>query len=79
MTPGHPLGHLRLLQDQGDWHDEKSKAINEADIQSTSLLLEDVLVIAMGETALTPGNAQNSSAEDKAKAATPQPRQPASW
>lgn len=72
VTPGTHLAIFDSYKIKAIGTDEKSKAINDADIQSTSLLLEDVLVIAMGETALTPGNTQNSSAEDKAKAVTPQ-------
>lgn len=57
VTPGTHLAIFDSYKIKAIGTDEKSKAINNADIEGTSVLLEDVLVIAMGETALTPGNA----------------------
>jgi pilus assembly protein CpaB len=70
VTPGTHLAIFDSYKIKAIGTDEKSKAINEADIQSTSLLLEDVLVIAMGETALTPGSADAQGSEDDSKAKT---------
>ena len=70
VTPGTHLAIFDSYKIKAIGTDEKSKAINDADIKGTSLLLDDVLVIAMGETALTPGNASNSALEDKKDKAT---------
>jgi pilus assembly protein CpaB len=72
VTPGTHLAIFDSYKIKAIGTDEKSKAINDADIQSTSVLLEDVLVIAMGQTALTPGNGAQTTEEggDKKVAAT---------
>ena len=50
---------------------KKSKTLNEADVKGTSILLEDVLVIAMGNTALTPGQNSAPKEGEAAPAAAP--------
>lgn len=70
VTPGTHLAIFDSYKIKAIGTDEKSKAINDADIQGTSVLLEDVLVIAMGETALTPGTASaGTDLKDKATSA----------
>lgn len=69
VTPGTHLAIFDSYKIKAIGTDEKSKAINDADIQSTSVLLEDVLVIAMGQTALTPGNGSQATEEGDKKAA----------
>lgn len=69
VTPGTHLAIFDSYKIKAIGTDEKAKAMNDADIQGTSLLLEDVLVIGMGETALTPGTGTGQSPEDTAKKA----------
>lgn len=71
VTPGTHLAIFDSYKIKAIGTDEKSKAINDADIQGTSVLLEDVLVIAMGQTALTPGSgSQPTEGGDKKVAAS---------
>ena len=69
VTPGTHLAIFDSYKIKAIGTDEKSKAINDADIQGTSVLLEDVLVIAMGQTALTPGSGSQTTEEGDKKAA----------
>lgn len=62
VTPGSHIAiyssyRIKMLGD-----DERSKQINDNDVKGTSLLLGDVLVIGMGETALS---APKTSAKDE--------------
>lgn len=70
VTPGTHLAIFDSYKIKAIGTDEKSKAINDADIQSTSVLLEDVLVIAMGQTALTPGSGAPAAEGGDKKVAT---------
>ena len=62
VTPGTRIAIFDSYKIKAIGDDEKSKTLNEADVKGTSILLEDVLVIAMGDTALTPG--QNTAAKE---------------
>lgn len=61
VTPGTHLAIYDSYKIKSIGTDERSKAINSADLRGTSLLLGDVLVIGMGQSALTPGNAPQAS------------------
>jgi pilus assembly protein CpaB len=65
VTPGTRIAIFDSYKIKAIGGDEKSKALNEADIQGTSVLLEDVLVIAMGDTALA-GGADKTGKEGEA-------------
>ncbi len=54
VTPGSHIVIFSSYKIKALGSDEKAKELNEADIQGTSALLEDVLVIGMGEGTLTP-------------------------
>ena len=72
VTPGTHIAIFDSYKIKAIGTDAKAKELNEADLQGTSVLLDDVLVIAMGGTALTPGNnAANQNAEGEQAAATP--------
>lgn len=66
VTPGTHIAIFDSYKIKAIGSDQKSKDLNDADVQGTSLLLGDVLVIGMGQTALTPGN-QGSAQKDKDK------------
>jgi pilus assembly protein CpaB len=61
VTPGSHIAIYESFKIKSLGTDAKSKAINDADVKGTDLLLGDVLVIGMGQTALTPGNAASSA------------------
>lgn len=65
VTPGSHIAIYDSFKIKALGSDEKSKALNDADVRGTDLLLGDVLVIAMGQSALTPGAA--SQVDDDAK------------
>jgi pilus assembly protein CpaB len=65
VTPGTHIAIFDSYKIKAIGDDSKSKAINEADVHGTSLLLSDVLVIGMGQTALNPGNANATAAAAK--------------
>jgi pilus assembly protein CpaB len=65
VTPGSHIAIYDSFKVKALGTDDKSKALNEADIHATKLLLGDVLVIAMGQTALTPGNASTQTGDGK--------------
>ena len=73
VTPGTHIAIFTSYKIKAIGDDSKSKALNEADVQGTSLLLPDVLVIGMGQTALNPGNAKQDSATDKGTAESTAP------
>ena len=62
VTPGTRIAIFDSYKIKAIGDDKTSKTLNEADVKGTSVLLEDVLVIAMGNTALTPG--QNSAPKE---------------
>jgi pilus assembly protein CpaB len=69
VTPGTRIAIFDSYKIKAIGDDAKSKAINDADVNGTSVLLDDVLVIAMGDAALNPGaSAAPATGEDKAKA-----------
>ena len=71
VTPGTHIAIFDSYKIKAIGESAQAKTLNEADVKGTSVLLEDVLVIAMGDTALTPG--QNSAAKEgeAAKPAAP--------
>lgn len=62
VTPGTRIAIFDSYKIKAIGDDKQSKTLNDADVKGTSVLLDDVLVIAMGGTALTPG--QNSTTKD---------------
>lgn len=72
VTPGTHLVIFDSYKIKALGDSEKAKQLNAADVKGTSVLLEDVLVIAMGQTALNPGQApangenQNQNQNDTA-------------
>jgi pilus assembly protein CpaB len=64
VTPGSHIAIYESFKIRSLGTDAKAKALNDADVKGTSLLLGDVLVIGMGQTALTPGNAPASDGKD---------------
>jgi pilus assembly protein CpaB len=74
VTPGTRIAIFDSYKIKAIGDDAKSKALNDADVNGTSVLLDDVLVIAMGDAALNPGS-QAAPAEDskdaQAASATP--------
>ena len=50
MTPGTRIAIFSSYKIKAIGDDKESKTLNEADVQGTSVLLDDVLVIAMGDT-----------------------------
>jgi pilus assembly protein CpaB len=70
VTPGTRIAIFDSYKIKAIGVDAKSKALNDANVTGTSVLLDDVLVIAMGDAALNPGS-QAPAAEDSkdAKAA----------
>jgi pilus assembly protein CpaB len=66
VTPGSHIAIYDSFKIRSLGTDAKAKAINDADVKGTTLLLGDVLVIGMGQTALTPGNTGAATA-DKAE------------
>ena len=73
VTPGSHIAIFDTYNIKAIGADAKSKALNEAGISGTSMIMDDVLVIGMGDSALNPGqSAAAASAEDpKATTATP--------
>ena len=66
VTPGTRIAIFDCYKIKAIGDDAKSKTLNEADVKGTSVLLEDVLVIAMGDTALTPGSQSSCAKEGEA-------------
>ncbi len=71
VTPGTRIAIFDSYQIKAIGDDEKSKTLNEAGVKGTSILLDDVLVIAMGGTALTPGQNSTPKEGEAAPAAAP--------
>ncbi|SES43757.1 pilus assembly protein CpaB [Pedococcus cremeus] len=69
VTPGTRIAIFDSYKIKAIGDDPKSKTLNQADVKGTSILLDDVLVIAMGDTALTPG--VQASTDEKAAPAAP--------
>jgi pilus assembly protein CpaB len=65
VTPGSHIAIYASYKIKSLGDDERSKIINENDVKGTSLLMDDVLVIGMGETALS---APKTTTEDADKA-----------
>jgi pilus assembly protein CpaB len=69
VTPGTHLAIFDSFQIKALGDSAKAKELNEQAIKGTSVLLDDVLVIGMGDAALNPGNqAGATTGEDKAPA-----------
>jgi pilus assembly protein CpaB len=66
VTPGTHIAIFDSYKIKAIGSDAKAKALNDADVHGTSLLLADVLVIGMGETALNPGSQPDAKSEDPA-------------
>ena len=58
VTPGTHIAIFDWYKIKAIGDDAKSKALNAADVNGTSVLLDDVLVIGMGDAALNPGQTQ---------------------
>lgn len=71
VTPGTHIAIFDSYKIKAIGDDKKSKTLNEADVKGTSVLLEDVLVIGMGDTALTPGQNSGAKGEDATQASAP--------
>jgi pilus assembly protein CpaB len=71
VTPGTHIAIFDSYKIKAIGDDAKAKTLNEADVQGTSILLEDVLVIAMGDTALTPGQNSTAKGEEDGQASAP--------
>ncbi|GAB3434493.1 hypothetical protein GCM10027517_02620 [Phycicoccus ginsengisoli] len=72
VTPGSHIAIFDTYNIKAIGADAKSKALNEAGVSGTSLIMDNVLVIGMGDSALNPGQTAAASAEDpKAAAAAP--------
>ena len=69
VTPGTQIAIFDSYKIKAIGDDAKSKALNDARGQRTSVLLDDVLVIAMGDAALNPGTQAARPREDKDAAA----------
>lgn len=68
VTPGSRIAIFNTYKIKMVGDSEEEKAFNDADIHGTSVLLDDVLVLAMGQSSLTPAQpqsqAENADAED---------------
>jgi pilus assembly protein CpaB len=73
VTPGSHIAIFDTYNIKSIGADAKSKAINDAGISGTSLLMDDVLVIGMGGSALNPGQTETAAVAngEDPKAATP--------
>lgn len=71
VTPGTHIAIFDSYKVKAIGESEKAKTLNDADVKGTSVLLEDVLVIAMGDTALTPGQNTTTKTDEAAKSAAP--------
>jgi pilus assembly protein CpaB len=70
VTPGTHIAIFDSYKIKAIGDDAKSKALNDAGINGTSVLLDDVLVIGMGDAALNPGQTQGTGdAKDTGQAA----------
>jgi pilus assembly protein CpaB len=61
VTPGTHIAIFDSYKIKAIGDNAKSKALNEADINGTSVLLDDVLVIGMGDAALNPGQTPSTA------------------
>jgi pilus assembly protein CpaB len=78
VTPGSRIAIFDTYAIKAIGADAKSKALNEAGISGTSMIMDDVLVIGMGDSALNPGqSATAAAAEDPKAAAAPSGGAPA--
>ncbi|NNM46334.1 Flp pilus assembly protein CpaB [Knoellia koreensis] len=69
VTPGSRIAIYDTYQIKSIGDDSKSKALNAAGISGTSMIMDDVLVIGMGDAALTPGAPVATVADSEAKPA----------
>jgi pilus assembly protein CpaB len=73
VTPGTHIAIFDSYKIRAIGTDPKSKALNDADVKGTSVLLDDVLVIGMGDSALNPGNTGQTQEGDAKQAAASAP------
>lgn len=73
VTPGTHIAIFDSYKIKAIGDDPKSKALNDADVNGTSVLLDDVLVIAMGDAALNPGSQPAQATTDAKGAKNGQP------
>ena len=71
VTPGTHIAIFDSYEIKAIGADAKAKELNDAELKGTSVLLDDVLVIAMGDTALTPGTQGQAKSGEDAPAAAP--------
>lgn len=65
VTPGTHLVIFDSYKIKALGDNDKAKQLNTADVKGTSILLPDVLVIAMGQTALNPGASPTANGNDQ--------------
>jgi pilus assembly protein CpaB len=63
VTPGSRIAIYNTYKLKSTDDSEEAQAFNDADIHGTSVLLDDVLVLAMGQASLTPTQAQPAETE----------------
>lgn len=71
VTPGSHIAIYSSYKIKVLGDDDKSKQINDNDVKGTSVLLGDVQVIGMGETALSAPKTNTATSEGDAAEATP--------
>lgn len=71
VTPGSYLTIFMTYQLKSLEADAKSQVFNEQDVKGTSILLDNVKVIAMGDASLTPPQAPTGEEEEAPAAASP--------
>lgn len=64
VTPGSHIAIYASYKIKSLGEDDRSKLINENDVKGTSVLLGDVLVIGMGETALSAPKSQTTGEQE---------------
>jgi pilus assembly protein CpaB len=64
VTPGSRIAIFSSYKVKRVDDSKEAKAFNEADVHGTSVLLDNVLVIGMGESSLTPTQTNDAEAQD---------------
>lgn len=65
VTPGSRIAIYNTYELKRIDDSDEADAYNEADIHGTSILLDDVLVLALGQSSLTPSQPQAATDEDE--------------
>ena len=73
VTPGSHIAIFDTYNIKAIGPDDRSKALNEAGISGTSMIMDDVLVIGMGDTALNKGQTASAASAEDPKAANGAP------